>query len=301
MKALDARRVILLHNNYFEQGLTLEQACALAKELGADGVEFRREPVDKSCTGTAYLDRIARALDWHPLPWISFGSPGIDLMHPERSYRDAEIERAMNFFTEAVGRFPLKIVNTMTGRLQNPDPAFSAIEYQHHGSAIATEAHWERAVEGFKILGEFAASQNFRFALETHGLFLHDTLDAALALVRRINHPSVGLLWDQVNLMLFPQYPSLEDAVKLASPALHAVHLKNVLVPPSRFLAICDLDQGILNIRSQVRLLLEAGYSGPWCIECPRGGDRLRFAARDIEYLREILRNVPEDSEKAPL
>ncbi len=283
---------ILFHINYFEQGQTLEEACRLARELGGDGIEFRRKPLRSELAGSAYLDELARAIDKHPLEWVSFGAPGPDFMSSDAAVRERELESAISFYTEAAGRFPLKVVNTMTGRLANPDSTVSFLEYEKHGSALAIDEQWTQAIEGFKVLGAHAEKLGFRFAFETHGVYLHDSLEATLKLVRSIGSPAVGLLWDQLNLMLFPSTPPLAEAVELCGEDLFYVHLKNALVPPRQFLACCDLDAGIINIREQVKLLKAAGYQGPWCIEAPRPGDRVRFAKKDLAYLREVLAEV---------
>ncbi len=47
---------VLLHINYFEQGPSLQDACRIAKEYGADGVEFRQLPNAYPGTWREYLD-----------------------------------------------------------------------------------------------------------------------------------------------------------------------------------------------------------------------------------------------------
>lgn len=281
------RTPLLIHINYFEQGQTLERACRLTRELGADGLEFRRKPGDYPGTDLEYLDEVSAALDKHPLEWVSFGAPGANLMGPDPAQHEKEIEAAEAFFRKAATRFPLRIVNTFAGNLA--DPAHPFVEYKYHGSAIATEAQWEAASAGFRRLGALAGELGFRFAFETHGVYLHDTVEATLRLVRRIDSPHVGLLWDHANLMLFPEHPTFEEVIREAGDVLFYVHLKNLLVPPSQFLAVTSLSGGILNIREQVGRLLASGYTAPLCIESPRSGDREQFLREDLTYLRELL------------
>lgn len=280
---------IIIHINYFEQGQTLERACRLTKEVGADGLEFRRKPGNFPGTDIEYLDKISAALDKYPLDWVSFGLPAVDLMGTDKSEHEREIESAEKFYRRAISRFPLRIVNAFTGVLANPDPTLSRNEYWHHGSAIAANLQWEAAIMGFQCLGRLAEELRFRFAFETHGVYLHDTIAASCRLVDRINSPNVGILWDQANLMLFPTPPALTEAVSAMGKRLFYVHLKNLLVPPAEFLAVTSLSGGILNIREQIGLLRQSGYEGPLCIESPRSGDREQFLREDLGYLREIL------------
>lgn len=281
---------ILFHINYFEQGQSLERACRMTRELGADGIEFRRKPGNYSGSDLDYLDEVSAALDKHPLEWVSFGAPAVDLMGGDRAQHEREIEAAEKFYRKAASRFPLRIVNAFTGTLANPDKTLPYVEYWHHGSAVATEAQWDAAIAGFQRLGALAGELGFRFAFETHGVYLHDTIEASLRLVNGIDSVHVGILWDHANLMLFPECPTLAEAVAAMGSRLFYVHLKNLLVPPSNFLAVTSLSGGILNIREQVALLRRHNYAGPFCIESPRAGDREQFAHEDLDYLRGILR-----------
>ena len=287
-----AMNPILLHANYFEQGQSVERACQLAREMGADGIEFRRQPPKHTGTDLQYLDVVSRALDKYPLAWVSIGGPGVDLMGDDGEMRAKEIERAENFFRKAASRFRLNVVNTFAGSLRHADSSLPYLEYWHHGSAIATCEQWSNAVEGFQHLGAVAGELGFRLAFETHGVYLHDTLKASLDLVRKVNSPHVGLLWDQANLLIFPEHPSFDEVIDTVGPDLFAVHVKNLLVPPQQFLAVSALSQGILNIRDQVARLLKAGYDGPFCLEAPRDGDREHFAREDFTYFRSVLTNA---------
>lgn len=280
---------VLLHINYFEQGQSLERACRLTREVGADGIEFRRKAGDFSGTDLEYLDEVSAALDRHPLEWVSFGAPAVELMGPDRALHEREIEAAEKFYRKAASRFPLRVVNTFTGTLANPDKTLPSAEYWHHGSAIATDAQWEAAIAGFQRLGALAGELGFRFAFETHGVYLHDTIEASVRLVDGINSPHVGILWDHANLMLFQQQPTLAEAVQAMGSRLFYVHLKNLLAPPAKLLAVTSLSGGILNIREQLALLEKSGYDGPLCIESPRAGDREEFLREDLAYLRRIL------------
>ncbi|MFZ4778309.1 MAG: sugar phosphate isomerase/epimerase family protein [Terrimicrobiaceae bacterium] len=278
---------ILVHINYFEQGQSLERACRLTRELGGDGIEFRRKPGSFTGSDLDYLDEISAVLDKYPLEWISFGAPGVDLMVADLAQREKEIQDAEKFYRKAASRFPLRIVNTFTGNLASPSHSY--LEYWHHGSAIATDAQWEGAIAGFQRLGVLAEELGFRFAFETHGVYLHDTIEAALRLVRGVNSRHVGVLWDHLNLMLFPKSPTFEEVIQATGEHLFYVHLKNMLVPPSHFVAISSLSGGILDIRDQLAKLRKAGYAGPICLECPRAGDREQFLREDLAYFRGLL------------
>lgn len=281
---------LLVHINYFEQGQSLSRACQMARDSSVDGIEFRRKAFDFTGTDLEYLDKVSAALEKCPLAEVSFGGPGVNLMGADEKQRHEEIKSAEAFFRQAASRFPLRVVNAFAGDLRHPDTAVPMYEFWRHGSAVAREAQWISAIEGYRYLGSVAQELGFRFAFETHGHYLHDTLEATLRLVNEVNSPHVGLLWDHVNLSLFPQPPSFAEVIEGAGKKLFYVHFKNLLVPSSEFLAISSLSGGILNIRDQLAQLKASGYTGPFCLECPRPGDRERFLEEDVAYFRELLK-----------
>lgn len=288
---------VLFHINYFEQGQTLERACELARGLGGDGIEFRRKPASFAGSDLEYLDAVSRAVDKQPLEWVSFGAPGIPLMEEDAAEIETELNRAEAFYRKAAERFPLKIINAFSGVLQHPDSSLPYVEYWHHGSAIATDTQWKNAIAGYRRMGALAEELGFKFAFETHGVYLHDTAEAAVRLATESNSDHVGVLWDHANLMLFKNPPTLAETIDMLGPKLFYVHLKNLLLPPHPGVHVSSLSGGIINIREQLRLLFTAGYDGPLCIEAPRPGDRELFAREDIAYVREVLAGLDGESE----
>jgi sugar phosphate isomerase/epimerase len=282
---------IVLHINYFEQGQSLERACELARKLGADGIEFRRQPSGWAGSNAEYLDALARALDRHPLDWVGFGSV-VNLMDQDAAVRDRELDAAESFYREASRRFPVKLVNAFAGILQNPDAGVSRYEGWHHGSAIASEDQWSHAVGGYRRLAGVAEELGFRIAFETHLWYVHDTLESAIRFVDSIGSPNAGITWDQGNLYFLRPCLSTAEVLKKAENRIFHVHLKNLLPDPNHFFGACNLEDGVINVREQAHALGNAGYSGAWCIESPRDGDRERFAVKDIGYMRDVLEDL---------
>ncbi len=283
---------VYLHINYFEQGYDFEKTLKEAGELGATGVEFRRVPLGShSGAKDDYLNTLARAWERYPLTEVSFGAPGPNLTHAEPERRQAEIESACSFYTEAARRFPVRTMNLLLGELINPDKAVPLTHFSRQGSSLATPEHWQWALDGCKVLARIAQEHGFRFALETHGIYLHDTVEAACTLVERVDRPEeIGVLWDRGNELLFDEFPSMQESLKRCRTSLAYVHLKNLLINPSGGYRICGLSEGQVDVRQQIRLLLASGYDGAVCLESPRAGDRLGFLREDFRYLQDILR-----------
>ena len=71
------------------------------------------------------------------------------------------------------------------------------------------------------------------------------------------------------------------------------MHLKNsapLRGAPGRLDAA--LAEGEINNRQFVKLLIDAGYKGPICIEALRAGDREWFAPQDLACIRSVLKDL---------
>jgi len=284
---------IVLHVNYVEQGQSIPEMCDLAVAWGYDGIEFRRKRGGVEESSEEYLDAIAGAREKSGLRMVLFGGPGPDLMNPDAETREREVEECLAFYKLAAERFDLTVCNTTTGSLTAEE-----IPYYHfdkHGSAIATEEHWEWAAEGFQRLGDCASDLGFRFAFETHNCYLHDLPKPTLELLKKIDRRNVGVNFDYGNILIHPDGGSLSDAIRTLADHIYEVHLKNVwMLPGQRYFNFipCGLGDGAINNREFLRELKAIGYTGPLAIEAPRQGDREHYAKQDIAYLRQLMAEV---------
>ncbi len=284
---------VILHVNFVEQGQLVAEMCQAAVAWGYDGVEFRRKRSQVDETPEQYLDAIARAVERAGLTHVLFGGPGPNLMRADESVRQKEIEECVAFYRAAAKRFSLTVCNTMTGSILAPGAPYH--EYDRNGSAAASEAQWQWAVEGFQTLGDLAAELGFSFAFETHNCYLHDLPEVTRRLVDRIDRPSVGTNFDYGNIILHPTRPSLEQSIAACGGTIKYLHLKNVyLLPGMKYqnYISCPLADGAINNREFLRLMKAQSFAGPICIEAPRPGDRGHFAVEDLAYLRRLMAEV---------
>ncbi len=284
---------IILHVNFVEQGQSISKMCQLAVAWGYDGIEFRRKRLEVEETMQQYLDAIAVAVEQTGLGHVLFGGPGPDLANPDESVRQAEVEECIAFYRAAAKRFPLTICNTVAGFILDPSAPYH--EFDRNGSAAATEAQWDWAVDGFQVLGDLAAELGFSFAFETHNGYLHDLPDVTRRLVDRIDRPSVGINLDYGNIILHPVRPSLEASIQECGTAIKYLHLKNVHLLPGvkyRNYISCPLADGAINNRRLLQLMKAQGFAGPICIEAPRPGDRSHFAVEDLSYLKTLMSEI---------
>lgn len=285
---------LIMHVNYCEQGQTLEEMCRKAVIWGFDGIEFRRSRSKVEETPEQYLDELAAAVKKAGLKHALFGGPGTDLMANDPVRREKEIADATRFYRLAAERVKLTVCNTTTGSLMNPDKnvSYTYNTYHKHGSFVATPAHWQAAIDGFKTLGKLAEELGFKFAFETHMGYLHDYPLVTKDLVDRIDSPAVGVNLDYGNAVYMPDNLPMAETIKKISSSLFYVHLKNSMPLPDGGRLATGLADGEINHREYLRLLKEVGYSGPICIEAPRAGDRECFAQQDVVYLKKLLHEM---------
>jgi sugar phosphate isomerase/epimerase len=278
-----------MHVNYCEQGQSIGEVCRKAVDWGFDGVEFRRKRTGVEEEPEAYLDALAEGVQASGLKHVLFGYPTANLMTPNAGEREREVESAIAFYRSARQRFPILLCNAFSGPLLNPDKSIPYSDYQKQGSGIATEEHYRWAADGFRKLGPVAAELGFRFAFEIHMGYLHDLPASARKLVGLIDHPAVGANLDYGNAVYFPQRPSLAESISTLGDRLYYVHLKNSVALPGGGRLPTSLAEGEINHQEYLRLLAQAGFDGPVCVEAPRPGDREWFARQDVEYIRSVI------------
>lgn len=281
---------IIMHCNYAEQGQSLDAMCALAAKLGFDGVEFRRKRASVPQPATEYLDEIEAAVKKHKINKVMFGAPGPNLVLPDADERNREVDEVASFYRDAAKRFDLDVCNLMCGTLATEGVDY--MEFDKHGSNIATDAHWDAAVEGMQILGDLASELGFRFAFETHNVYLHDLPAPTRKLIDLIDRDSIGANLDFGNILLHPEGCTLAESFDILKGKIYLLHLKNLILIPQRkyykWIA-CRLGEGAINNREYLQLAKAQGYDGPVGIEAPAPGDREWFARVDIEYIKTVM------------
>jgi len=281
---------VILHCNYVEQGQSIDRMCELASRWGFDGVEFRRKRGGVDETPEGYLDAVATAVKKYGIRHVLFGAPGPDLTNPDADACKREVENYIAFYRLATKRFQLSVCNTMAGAMATKDVPY--MEFDKHGSNVATDAQWEAAVKGFQTIGDAMSEMGVRLAFETHNVYIHDLAAAARKLVDLIDRDSVGINLDFGNILIHPDGESLEKSIDICRGRIYLLHLKNLRIIPDRRYwkwITSALGEGDINNRVYLRMVKEQGYDGPVVIEAPRPGDREWFAQQDLEYIRSLM------------
>lgn len=128
---------------------------------------------------------------------------------------------------------------------------------------------YDKALTAFAELAEFAADRGMRLAYEPLNpvLFNTDTalwgLDQALELVRRVDHPALGLCVDTWNIF---QTPGLHDVIRACGDRIFVVQLSDWHRPRSGADRV-SLGDGEIDNAAIVRTVRETGYTGPYVLE----------------------------------
>lgn len=132
-----------------------------------------------------------------------------------------------------------------------------------------TERVYQKALEAFDDLAEFAAKRRMRLAYEPLNpvLFNTDTalwgLDQALELVRRVGHEAFGLCVDTWNIF---QTPGLHEVIRTCGDRIFLVQVSDWHRPRSGADRI-SLGDGEIDNAAIVRTIRETGYSGYYVLE----------------------------------
>lgn len=151
------------------------------------------------------------------------------------------------------------------------------------------------AVERFRRLGEHAAERGIALSLEMYeGTYL-GTSQGSVDLIRDIDLPNVGLNPDIANIIRL--HRPVEDwrvMLETTLPVTNYWQVKNYLrdhdpATGAYFSAPAPLESGFIDYRAALGMALDAGFSGPFCVE-HYGGDGLSVARANRDYIRRILR-----------
>jgi sugar phosphate isomerase/epimerase len=149
---------------------------------------------------------------------------------------------------------------------------------------------------------DMAAERGIRLAHQCHTTSLFEEVEPSLELLKRINRPNFGLIYEPANLMLCRQPYGLET-LKRFTPYLMNVYVQNHAIDPAgpveletwclgmrRFRHIPIWESGGVNFEEVVAALRSIGYDGYFTIHQAYAelmGPR-EAATKSAEYLRSL-------------
>jgi sugar phosphate isomerase/epimerase len=158
----------------------------------------------------------------------------------------------------------------------------------------ADDSLWGAAVTRLRELGSHAESVGIDLSLEMYEDTYLGTAAQAVRLVDEIDSPAVGLNPDLGNLVR-RQGPieNWLDIIRVTAPYTRYWHVKNILrledpASGTVLTAPAPLPSGVIDYRTAVGIVLDAGFSGGFCME-NYGGDGLAVSAANRDYLESLL------------
>jgi sugar phosphate isomerase/epimerase len=161
-------------------------------------------------------------------------------------------------------------------------------------SADALPGAYEIAAAAVQRLGRRAADLGVTLSIEMHQGSIVDTSTSLIRLLDLIDLPNVGANPDIANLMQVDPPPD-EDwraCIERIAPRMNYWHVKNLRryqVGGRPFLLRRRLDEGFVDYRWCVALLLERGWDGYAVIEGPGFGDHLTVVEESRAYLVRLI------------
>ena len=151
------------------------------------------------------------------------------------------------------------------------------------------EERWvELMVEGFSRCRDFIEKEDFKFALDNHGLVTNDA-DLQIELLEAVGSRNIGANLDTMNYRWagHPLEKVNEFYEKIAPWVLH-VHMKDGRNSLADYEGTA-LGEGELDLHWAVECLKKANYQGVWCVEYEGKADHAEGFRKGLEWLKGNL------------
>jgi sugar phosphate isomerase/epimerase len=151
------------------------------------------------------------------------------------------------------------------------------------------EAQWmDLMIEGFSRCREFIEEENFRFALDNHGLVTNDA-DRQIALFKAVGSKNMGANLDTMNYRWAGHSLEVVNQFyeKIAPWVLH-VHMKDGRNCLADYEGTA-LGEGEIDLKWAIECLKKADYQGVWCVEYEGTTDSAEGYRKGLEWLKEHL------------
>ena len=144
-----------------------------------------------------------------------------------------------------------------------------------------------RVVDLLRQTAEAAAARGFTLQLENPPHTWADTADNCLALLKAVDHPAFGYIWDVGNL--YEAEPGdFRPGYEKLKPYIRNVHLKDGRVEHGR-MVWQQFGKGLTDIKGQIETLKAHGYAGTLTVEAKCEPQMDEDFPNSLHYLRALL------------
>jgi len=271
---------IVMHSYTFRT-YPLREAFVYAQRFGWDGVELQPCHFDRDHIDTELPDAIALGQQYGvPIRCVDFGG---DFINEDAGVVEAAVGRMENEIAVCAAN-GVRLMNGGAGSLTE-----EGNDYGQNGSALATEAHYERAAEAFRHLGALAAKHEITIVFEIHMNALHDTIASTARLLELIGADNVKANPDPGNMFATSTAERDPEALEQIAGRIGYFHFKNCEEIAGAYNYSVKLADGHIDACKWLSKLVSMGYDGPVCIEYCGAGDPHVAAEQDLAYLRRCL------------
>ena len=169
-------------------------------------------------------------------------------------------------------------------------------------------------VSSMRECGDYAQKHGVVLCLENHFGTMTTTAQETMRIIRAINHPAVGILYDQANIAFFPA-EEYQEAIALQKDKIFYVHCKDLVYrggkpEKAKFANVSHISEsertvhsripgeGILDWPGILRSLQAIGYDGWISMEYERRWQTIDLPdaavgmPRGANYIRKILKDL---------
>ncbi len=256
---------------YNVSNLSVEDFFRWCRENGVEYVELMRDDVWQDVTKQEFkIKEVSMLLDKYGIK-VSQISAGNDFL-----------QKSMEDFKKQV-----ELVATMCRIVK--DLGFNQIRMDGgwEKQGIEKKDYHRLILDGIKRSVDIAEKEGVYLALDNHGKVTNDYL-FQLEIFDSVRSKYLGANLDTMNYRWYGY--SVEELLgiykKIVPYTLHT-HLKDGVLIDSFKYAAKVLGEGEIPIVETIKMLKDAGYKGPWCIEY-EGKDGIEGYKKSVEWLKKI-------------
>ncbi len=267
-----------------------EAVCQTALELGVSGLEVRtiwnKNIVDLSDEEIAEVSRLAKNCG---LPIVSIASPVYKCTLPDGGEIDQRFEqdafRSAHTFEDQNRVLQRSLV--VAERLGAP-----LVRVFSFWRTAAPERITTRVIEALGTAVEQAAAEGLRIGIENEHACNLATAAEVAPVLRAIERPELGLVWDPANAYIAGEIPYPDGYSLLPAGRIVHVHAKDgAMRSGSDRTNWCEVGRGQIDWKGQISALAADGYRGVISLETHWGGPQgnkfegSKICARSLQRL----------------
>jgi len=162
-------------------------------------------------------------------------------------------------------------------------PGIVSVNHRYHTSR---EKDWQRAVEGIRVMGEYAAAQGIMLLIEPinrYRVALVHTVAEALQMINDIDLPNIHIVADTFHMQM-EEMEGLPNALRKGSHHIKCLHIgDNTRRAPG---------YGVMDWKSIIAVLYDIEYDGPLSYETAFTGFDVKKICKDTDYMHYFERQL---------